>query len=861
MSEAVEQRFYGGPNLYGDDSLLRVALPNETGAWGSAPPALQQNRLSAFGPALKDRIEAVPAVRTWVEWLAEFYGAGIAPLLLKPRRSSVAQGQDGAYVLLLPCETPDAGIAHLSLAVATVRWLRGEDRVRAALKQVLASVDRLGSDPLYNQSSWAITKALHARGIPWQRRDLQSRTLFYGEGAAGRLALETMLEPEGAFGLRNSVDKVATNAQLAMASMPVLPSGIATSEERALAVARKIGAPVVVKPVRGTKGIGVTLDVRTREGILAAFREAGGPAMPVMVEKFAQGEDYRVLVVGGRMIAAARRDRASVTGDGERTIRDLLDELNADPRRGRGFDALMNLIEPDERMRRLLQQQGHTLDSVPGNDERVVLTLAANIAQGGTAVDVTAHCHPDNRAMFERAARLLDFGIVGIDYLSTDISRPFREVGGHILEVNVPPGLRPHWIGNPAQDVVAPIVERSFPQGATGRIPTAGVTGSWGKTTTCQMLAAIARKAGRHPALCTTQGAWSGDYFIGGGDAAGGRVARELLADRAVDCGVFELARGGLLDRGLMLDSVKVGAVLNVGDNHVGFDGLDTVEAVAGVKAIVARGAREWLFLNAADPRVLAMRELARKGCHVALVAYDPSTPALVAAREAGECTVTLAGDGKGRRIVMQEGDQVLLELPLAAIPAASPATDARAIAENAMFAAGMAVKMGLPAEAIAEALGEFTSDAAQNPGRHNSLDGLPFEVRLHFSDGEVPYADWVEALHWAKRKGSTRHVLAMVLGNRDDAYIAAQVRTLAGRFDHYHLADLWDLRGREPGAVPQIMAAELRKAGVPEAAITLHEGPDPVAEVFDAATAGDRVAINGYRIDEHLPPLDRWRA
>jgi cyanophycin synthetase len=574
----------------------------------------------------------------------------------------------------------------------------------------------------------------------------------------------------------------------------------------------------------------------------------------------APGDDHRLTVVNGRMIAAAKRIPATITGDGTSTVRQLIDALNTDPRRGRGYEKLMVLVPIDARLETLLGQQGLSLDAVPEAGREVKASLAGNISQGGTAIDVTDMVHPDNRLAAELAARSCYALVAGVDFMSSDISKSWRDGDGWVLEVNTSPGLRPHWIANPQQDVVTPILRVAFPEGAPARVPTAGITGSIGKSTTCQMLAQIARQAGRHPGLTTTQGTWSGDVQLKRNDWAGGTSAVDLLSDPLVDISIAELARGGLLKKGMVLDGVDVAAVLNLTSNHVGIDGIETREDLAKIKAIPVRRARQWVFLNADEPLVLTMREVMEPGVKLGLVSPNPKSAALVAHRKAGGCTVTLEGKGKNAKIAIRQGEDLEFEMKVAAIPASDAGASA-AIAENAMFASAVALRLGLGGEDIAAALAGFKSDFSQNPGRHNVVEGLPFDVLLTWADGPEPIDELMDYLAQRRTTGP-RYLYMIGPGNRSDEWIAATGKhAAAGKFDRYWAADMNDLRGREPGAVPELIARGLVEGGADDAAIIRLPGDErALTPVLEQIEPGAHLTVMAFDTLALLREMEAFR-
>lgn len=867
----VQARFFTGPNLYADHSVLLVETD-----FGVAPERLLQP--TPLAPAAATRLGA----SEWVTELAwqldlalEALPRGVATIDLildiaaRVQHRHVIRGAVGRVVgrgpgtlsVVVPAESEELGFQAWVIAVSAVNLLLAS-HVDA---RALAELEALGRKHLQSARQIALAAptmvfARRARelDIPVYRLAGDVNRIQLGQGRFSQLAEKSLLEPFSSFAVTHIRNKWATVRSLRQMGLPTLASALATSEEQAVAAAAEMNRAVVVKPAANDKGVGISLDLRESREVRAAYRLAAQSGPWVLVEEFGPGDDHRILVVDGRMIACARRVPAQVTGDGRRTIGELIDAVNADPRRGTGSDKVLEKIEIDARLRDLLARRGLAVGSVPRLGQQVVLSLAANVSQGGTAVDVTDRVHPDNREAAERAARVLRVKVAGIDFLTPDITRSWRDGSGWILEVNAPVGLRPHWIANPAQDVVTPIVRASFPEGTTGRIPTAAITGSLGKTTTCQMLATIAKAAGHTTGLATTQGIWSGGFCIDSRDWSSGAAAQRLLTDPTIDLGIFELARGALAKGGMVIEDVEVAAVLNVLDNHVGLDGIVTREQMAAVKSIVVRAARHAVVLNADDPLVLAMRGRAKAA--VTLASRNPTNGAVARHRDQGGCVAVLEQRGGDAVIRLIDRHRTVMEQPLRTIPAAHGGRS-RAITTNALFAVAIAHHLGLAEAAVHAGLGRFTSDAEQNPGRHNCFAGFPFQLVLNWADGAVALAEMVG---WACGEVvvGKRRILLTSPGNRSDDWVRALGRAAAGHFDLYYCADMeTTLRGRKLGVVPALIAQGLRNCGVPESAIVcLASGSDSVRILLESANPGDQVILATYETKDALRQIDAFR-
>jgi cyanophycin synthetase len=870
LIQIVRQKQLKGPNLYTDGTvvlatlrgskmLAQLALKAPAGPGSLAGCEAHPGGLEIVQLVADARAKLGKAATGWDLVLAIAESAQ-ADHALVPERGRVLREAGEEVDVLVPADSLQVGLAALKLGCSLVLalWGGGGERGFAAANNVREQYSRAARLHSPDMSTLALARRAIANDIPVYFPGPTRTMIQMGQGKYARLATETVVDPQSTHALRLARDKWATLSRLRMFGLPALPSGMVNTADNAVTVWHKIGAPVVLKPVSGGKGLGISLNLNDEKQIRRAFAIAARYGQQVLVEQYATGDDHRITVIDGKMVAAAKRVAATVTGDGKHTVRRLLDILNADPRRGLPFEKWMERVQIDERLEMLLAQQGLSLDAVPARGRVVKASLAANISQGGTSVDVTDIVHPDNRLAIELAARACHALVAGVDFFSPDISKSWRDGAGWILEVNTSPGFRPHWIANPADDLMLPVLRVAFPEGAPTRVPSAGITGSVGKTTTCQLLAHLARTAGRHPGLNTTQGTWSGDAQFKIGDFAGGMHAAELATDPAVDFIVTELARGGLYKGGMGIDALDVAAVLNLHRNHIGLEGAETREQLAKVKAIPVRRARKWVFLYADDPLVLAMRDEMAPGVQLGLVSPNPESKALAKHRKAGGCTVTLEGTGKAARIVVRQGETVELDVKLATIPAESG--QSRAIAENAMFAAAMALKLGLTRDEVAAGLSSFASTPQQNPGRHNRIDGLPFDLLVTWFEGVPAFEELLGRLDREKVQGK-RHIYLVVAGNRGDDWIRDTAHKAAGHFDHYWCSELPNPRGRAPGEISELTAQGLREAGVPDDAITcLGGGNIAVGPVLAQIEPGEHMTMMVYDTAAMLRDIETFR-
>jgi cyanophycin synthetase len=564
---------------------------------------------------------------------------------------------------------------------------------------------------------------------------------------------------------------------------------------------------VVLKPRDGNQGKGVTVNVNTREQLDAAFAVAVAYG-DVMVEKFLPGSDYRLLVVGDRLVAAARRDPPQVIGDGEHTVRELVNIVNTDPRRGDGHGTALTKIRFDDIALGCLATQGLQADSVPAKGRRVVLRNNANLSTGGTATDVTDDVHPEVAARAVAAAQMIGLDICGVDVVCETVLTPLEDQSGGVVEVNAAPGLRMHLspsYGHP-RDVGKAVIDDMFGRGEDGRIPVVAVTGTNGKTTTVRLIAHLLAGSGLRVGMTNTDGVYVNGRQTDSGDCAGPRSARNVLAHPDVDAAVFETARGGVLREGLGFDRCQVAVVTNVGaGDHLGLNYITTVEDLAVLKRVIVQNVADHGFavLNAADPIVADMVH----NCpgEVIYFARDRQQPVMATHR------------AQGRRVVYVDEGAVVVEQG-----AFSERFDLRAIpithngqigfqVENVMAAIAAAWGVGLAWDAVRRGLATFLSDSHNAPGRFNVMAHHGATVIAdygHNPDAMRALVQAVEALPAGRRS-----VVISGAGDRRDQDIREQTQILGAAFDEVILYQDACQRGRADGEVIALLREGLAGA------------------------------------------------
>ena len=794
----IHLRALRGPNLWGRHTAIEatISCPQNEHTLADFPgiAARVQTRFPAIG-ALQaaHNVAAIPLPELIAIAVLSLQNSAGCPVTFYRCAATV---EKGVYQVVV--EYSEEAVGRLAFDLAMTLYQAARDDQPFDTQEAIARLRALDEDERLGPSTGAIVDAAVARGIPFRRLTSGSLVQF-GWGARQRRIQAAELDRTSAIAESIAQDKQLTKQLLLAAGVPV-PEGCAvTDAESAWTVAQEImqhrGGSVVVKPQDGNQGKGVTVDIRSREAVLAAYAIAADISGDVLVEQFLPGHDFRLLVVGKRLVAAARRDPPQVIGDGRQNIRALVDTVNRDPRRGEGHATSLTKIRLDEIALATLQHQGLTPESVPAAGQRVVLRNNANLSTGGTATDVTDDVHSQLAARAIAAATMVGLDICGVDVVCNTVTRPLEAQGGGIVEVNAAPGLRMHLAPSygKSRAVGEAIIEQLFPAGDNGRIPLVAVAGTNGKTTTVRLIAHLQSVAGRRVGMTTTDGVYIAGRRIDSGDCSGPKSARNVLLHPDVDAAVLETARGGILREGLAFDHCDVAVVTNIGlGDHLGLNYITTVEDLAVVKRVIVDNVAPtgMTVLNAADPIV------ARKAT------YCPSAVTFFAAD--GQHPVLASHRARQQRVVFRDGvdlvaaeGNVVVRFPLADIPL----THAGALGfqvENVMAAIAAVWALGLDWAAVRRGLASFVSDAATVPGRFNVFNyrGATLIADYgHNPDAIVALVQAVEAM-----PGKRHTAVISAAGDRRDEDIRHQSQLLGAVFDRLVLYEDACQRGRAPG-------------------------------------------------------------
>ncbi len=871
--QIVQTQVFRGPNYFSYDPAIRLVV--DLGSLEHWP----SNTIPGFNETL---LEMLPGVGehscsrghaggfrerleegTWAGHVAEH-------IAIELQRESGAQvyrgktrstGTPGQYNVTYGYWEEQVGLAAGRLAVRLVNHLvKPEKGFEFALE--LERLILLAERRAFGPSTQAILDEAASRDVPYIRLNDQSLVQL-GQGKYQQRIRATMTSKTSALAVDIAGDKQLTRQLLESAGLPVPPGRIVRTADEAVEAAKRVGFPVVVKPLDGNHGRGVGLDLTSVRAVRGAFSRALKESRRgwVVVEGMVAGRDYRLLVIGGHMVAVAERVPAHVIGDGKHTVRELVAEANADPRRGIGHEKVLTRIKIDEVAEALVRSQGYELDDVPEADTMVLLAATGNMSTGGSAIDRTWDAHEDNVEIAEEAARVVGLDVAGIDFIAPDITVPVRETGGAIVEVNAAPGFRMHTHptdGEP-QYVARPVIDLLFPAGSPSRIPIVAVTGSNGKTTTVRMIAHVMKNMGHKVGLTSTDGILIDGRLTKRVDASGPRSAQTVLQNPRVDFAVFEVARGGILREGLGYGRNDVAVVLNVTGDHLGLRDIDTIEQLAAVKRVIVEAVPRdgFAVLNADDRLVLEMR----KHCSGNVILFTMNEDHELIERwvRRGRKAVVLQHDDKGELIVLRDGRRTMPVGYAHQFPATFDGR-ARMNVQNLLAAVAACHVSGAHLHDIRHGLRTFTTDFFQAPGRLNLVDLGGVTVLLdyaHNAAGLQMVGDFVERMtsepppaHPGEPSWSANLRVAVVAtaGDRRDEDMRELGRVAARYFDEVIVREDVRTRGRDRGETGSLVMQGIDEARAHGARVgsaeLITDELDACRSALDRSRPGDLVVL-----------------
>ncbi|QNN52868.1 cyanophycin synthetase [Nocardioides mesophilus] len=885
----LETRVYRGANVWSYDKAIHLvvdlgsledfptsALPGFTEHLLQMLPGLREHSCSRGrrGGFVERLTEG-----TWLGHVTEHVALALQQVVghdVRRGKTRQVKGVPGRYNIVYGYVDEQVGLAAARLAVRLVNHLVEADPELdwdSELEAFILRAERTAFGP----STQAIIDEAVSRDVPWIRLN-QHSLVQLGQGVHQKRIRATMTSATSAIAVDVASDKDLTTRLLGAAGLPVPKQESVRTVEQAVAVAKRIGFPVVIKPLDGNHGRGVCLDLQDEDEVRTAFPIAEGESRGgrVIVESYITGRDYRCLIIDGRLAAVAERVPAHVVGDGRSSIEELVELTNADPRRGVGHEKVLTRIKVDAAAVALLADQGFGLDDVPPAGEMVKLTLTGNMSTGGISIDRTFEAHPENVEIAEEAARIVGLDIAGIDFICPDITEPVRETGGAICEVNAAPGFRMHThptIGDP-QFISKPVVDMLFPPGAASRIPIVAVTGTNGKTTTARMISHIFKGMGRKVGMTSTDGVVIDERLVIRSDASGPKSARMVLQNPRVDFAVFEVARGGILREGLGYERNDVAVVLNVQPDHLGLRGIDTVEQLADVKAVLVEAVPRdgHAVLNADDPLVRNMR----RRCSGQVVWISMAEPGSEVrdmidqhCRRGGKALV-LEPSERGEMIVVKHGRREM-QLAWTHLLPSTFSGRARMNVQNALAAAGAAFAAGAPLHDIRQGLRTFSTNYYLSPGRLNEVEVNGRNVIVdycHNAPGMRMLGDFVDRVGESLESTSdltkpSRIGVVSTAGDRRDADMRELGAVAAQHFDVVVVREDVALRGRQRGETAALVAEGVRQSMADGARCkqleVITEEIAAVRHAMSRANAGDLVVLC---VDKHpavMQELETW--
>lgn len=729
-------------------------------------------------------------------------------------------GEEGVYNVVFSYMEENVGRYAAKVSVAICEALvAGEDY---NLEPDIQRMRELRESSRLGPSTGSIVEEAESRGIPWIRLNQYSLCQL-GYGANQKRIQATVTSETSSIGVELACDKEDTKYLLEQAEVEV-PRGDIIRRERSLEEAcRYVGFPLVIKPVDGNHGRGITVNIQNYDEALEAFRHAkeSSKSGAIIVEKFIEGDDYRLLVINNVLVAGAIRTPAHVIGDGTSTIQQLIDKVNSDPRRGYGHENVLTKITTNELTLTIIKDAGYTLDSVLKEGERLILKDTANLSTGGTAEDITDIIHPANVSMAERISKIIDLDICGIDIMTNDITKPLSETGGAVLEVNAGPGFRMHLApttGLP-RNVASPVIDKLFPiQGDTGRIPIISITGTNGKTTTSRLIAHMAKMKGYRVGYTTSDGVYIQNRLLMTGDCTGPASAEFVLKDPTVNFAVLECARGGLLRAGLGFKKCDVGIVTNVAADHLGLKGIHTIEQLARVKGVIPETVLPdgYAILNADDELVYEMRR--NINCNLALFSMDENNSHVKALQRRGGITAVY----ENGYVTICKGEWKMRVMKAVDIPL-TYGGKADFMIQNVLAAVLAANVQGIRIEDMKVALETFIPSAAQTPGRLNLFKFENFSILLDYAHNPAgmralkQFSDNLEASHKVciiagigDRREEDNNEIGSIAAEMADEIIIRQDKRLRGKTEEELIKMLEDgIKKANPAMKTTIIPSE----------------------------------------------------
>ena len=747
-------------------------------------------------------------------------------------------GKNGEYYVVFSYMEEDAGVYAAKAATRITRAL--SDGLEYNLDEDIMQLREIREDTRLGPSTGCIVDEAAKRNIPFIRLNKHSLVQL-GYGIYQKRIRATIASTTSNIAVDIACDKEETKNLLGASEIPVPKGVIIRNEEELKDAVSSVGYPMVLKPVDGNHGKGATTDINNWEQAVKALAAAQVYGRSIICERFITGFDFRVLVIDNKFICAALRTPASVTGDGEHTIKWLVDETNKDPRRGFGHEKVLTAIKLDDFSNQMLEEKGYTLETIPPNGELVLLKPTANLSTGGTSTDVTDEVHPSNIFMCERIAQIIGLDICGIDIMAPDLRLPINENGGAVLEVNAAPGFRMHIdpaVGLP-RNVAEPVIDMLFPKGSAGRIPIIAITGTNGKTTTTRLTAHIAKSAGYKVGYTTSDGVYIQNQMMMKGDCTGPVSSTFVLRDPTVDFAVLECARGGILKSGLAFQNCDIAIVTNVSTDHIGLGGIDSLEQMAKVKAVVAETVfpHGYAILNADDDLVYRIKDDLK--CNIGLFSMDENNPRIKAHCRAGG----LATIFENGYVSIMKGTWKMRVIKVAEIPITYGGRAIHNIMNTLPAVLATYLYRNIKVGDIKLALQTFVPSPTLTPGRLNLFVFKHFRFLVDFAHNQAGLqflGDFV-----SKMEGSPKVGIISGTGDRRDEDIRDLGKLSAQYFDEIIIRQDKNLRGRTAEEIVNLLIEGINETKSTDIPITIiYNEKEAIMYAYNNAKPGSLITI-----------------
>ncbi len=743
---------------------------------------------------------------------------------------------------------------------AAVRfWLdiagkRPIDEIKAELAKEIQEMREIREDVRFGPSTGSLVEEAVNRGIPYIRLNDQSLVQL-GYGVNQKRIQATTTVNTNMISVDIAGDKSATKKLLGDMGVPV-PKGYKVRDIEDLEdTLDRIGYPAVIKPLDGNHGKGATVGIRNLDEAKVAWEKAKEYSRWIIVEKQLIGSDFRALVVNNRLIAVAERVPAHVKGNGKATIQQLIDETNADPRRGYGHENVLTQIDIDGQTMRCIAKAGYTLDSVLKKGEILHLKTTANISTGGTAIDCTDEVHPENVFLFERIARIIGLDVAGVDVIAPNVSEPLSENGGGIIEVNAAPGFRMHLAPSEGigRNVAEHVIDMLFPPGTPARVPIFSITGTNGKTTTTRLIAHILKNSGKTVGFTTTDGTYIGNQQIVQGDNTGPVSAQLVLKDPTVEVAVLETARGGIIRSGLGFDNCDIGVVMNIAADHLGLKDVNTLEDLARVKSVVPRAvsSKGYCVLNAEDKLVYEMKELTDGT--VVCFSMDENHPNIKRRAERGRISCVYEN---GYVTILKGKWKVRIE-KVQNIPITYGGR-AEFMIQNVLAATLACFVHGVSIEDLRVGLTTFNAGTAQTPGRLNFVEIGDVTVLMDYAHNPAGLRGLAKFI--SKLPNKYRTCVINGTGDRRDEDIVEFGQVAGETFDRIVIRRGNYLRGRDEKETYDLLKKGIAKSKKDPAVRIIPESRDAIHHAIKYGRKGELVVTLADRVPDDIAYVQEFR-